>query len=116
LGVSAIALMGVGAAWWFAPAFIAPKLGMTLQQAVGLSTQVGDLGSFFLVAGACILIALLTQNRLWFRPAFLLIGTAALGRIVAWALHDATLAWDMLAVELPIAALLAFAASRQERV
>lgn len=113
LGAPAVVFVIIGASWWVVPTFVAPRLGMAVQEGVGLSSQIGDLGSFFTVMGACILIALVTGNRSWFRPALMLIGVAAAGRVVAWTFHDAALAWDMLAVEVPVAALLLFASTRE---
>ena len=112
LGLVAAVFMVLGAGWLIAPAVVAPRLGMTLQEAVGLSTQIGDLGSFFLTVGVCTLIAQVTGKRLWFHPAIMLLGLAALGRVVAWLFHDAALALDMIAVEAAVTALLVFAATR----
>ena len=89
LGLVAAVFMVLGAGWLIAPAVVAPQLGMTLQEAVGLSTQIGDLGSFFLTVGVCTLIAQVIGKRLWFHPAIMLLGLAALGRVVAWLFHDA---------------------------
>lgn len=113
LGLPAVVFLIIGATWWVAPTLIAPQLGMSVQEGVGLSSQIGDLGSFFAVMGACILTALVTGNRSWFGAALMLIGVAAAGRVVAWAFHDAPLAWDMLAVEVPVAALLAYVSTRE---
>ena len=112
LGLVAAVFMVLGAGWLIAPAVVAPRLGMTLQEAVGLSTQIGDLGSFFLTVGVCTLIAQVIGKRLWFHPAIMLLGLAALGRVVAWLFHDAALALDMIAVEAAVTALLVFAATR----
>ena len=37
-----------GIRWLFAPAGVAPSFGMSLEQGLGLSTQVGALAAFFL--------------------------------------------------------------------
>jgi hypothetical protein len=111
VGAPAAVFLVVGAAWWLAPAFIAPKFGVTLQDGVGLSTQVGNLGAFFLTLGGCMATALVTGNRLWFRPALMLVGGTAFGRIIAWAVHGAAFASDMVAVEVLVAVLLVFSIS-----
>lgn len=109
LAVPAAAFVLIGLAWWMAPVKIAPLLGMTMLEGAALSTQIGDLGSFFLVMGSCILIALVKGDRFWFLPALMLISVAATGRIIAWLAHDAALTLTNLAVELPVAALLVVA-------
>ena len=114
LGVPAAAFVLIGLAWWVAPAQIAGQLGMTMLEGAALSTQIGDLGSFFFVMGACILLALVKGDRFWFLPALMLISMAAIGRVIAWLFHDAALTLDNLAVELPVAALLAVAFKLQE--
>lgn len=102
----------MGLAWLAAPGFVSPKLGMPLLSGVGLSTQIADLASFFLTLGSCIAIGLMTNNRFWFYPAAMLLGIAAGGRVLAWLLHDAALAGDMIAVEIVLATLLIFAAGK----
>ena len=52
-----------GLQWIIAPANIAAQLGMPLLEGVGLSTQIGDMGSFFITVGAMTLIGALSQTR-----------------------------------------------------
>jgi hypothetical protein len=113
VGAPAVVFLALGIGWLVVPAGVGPQLGMTLQEAVGLSTQIGDLASFFLTLGGCVLIALITGNRFWFYPPIMLLGFAAFGRVVAWFFHDAAFAYDMIAVEVAVAALLVFASRRQ---
>lgn len=112
LGAPALAFIVVGVGWWVAPATVAAQVGMTLETGLGLSTQIGDLGSFFVVMGCCILTGLARGQRVWLLAALMLVGVAALGRIIAWLFHDAAFAGEALVVELPVTALLAFAARR----
>jgi energy-converting hydrogenase Eha subunit E len=91
--------MLTGIAWLVFPSFVATQLGMTLLSGVGLSTQIGDLASFFLTLGSCVMIGLITSKREWFYPAIMLLSIAAVGRILFWLFHDAALALDMIAVE-----------------
>ena len=93
------------------PAGIAPMFGLTLADGVGLSSQVGDMAGFFLTLGACALIGMISGQRLWFYPAIMLLGITATGRIIAFLVHDATLATQMIGIE-AIAALVFFVASR----
>ncbi|MGF1469740.1 MAG: hypothetical protein ACFCGT_26750, partial [Sandaracinaceae bacterium] len=76
----------------------------------GLSTQVADLAAFFLTAGACILVGLTTGDRLWFYPTILMLGLAAVGRVLAWLVHGAALTLDMIAVEAIVSTVLVFVA------
>ncbi len=101
-----------GVRWLVAPAGIAPMFGLDLADGVGLSSQVGDMAGFFLTLGACALIGMISGKRLWFYPAIMLLGITAIGRVIAFLIHDATLATDMIGIEV-IAALIFFAASRR---
>ena len=63
-----------GLQWIIAPARIAEQLGMPLLEGVGLSTQIGDMGSFFITVGAMTLIGAITTTRHWFyAPSMLLL-------------------------------------------
>ena len=108
----AILFVVTGIRWLVAPAEIAPNFGLTLGEGIGLSTQVGDLASFFLTLGSCMLIALITERRSWYYPPMMLLAIAALGRIVAWLLHDATLAVSQITVEVVVALILLLASRR----
>ena len=108
----AIMFVVTGTRWLVAPAGIAPDFGLTLAEGAGLSTQVGDLASFFLVLGSCMLIALISERRTWFYPPIMLLTIAAMGRIIAWLFHDATLVVGSIVVELIVAAILLLASRR----
>ena len=53
----------MGLRWLVNPAGSAPQLGLTLETGAGLSSQVGDLSAFFLVAGLSGLIALVSRAK-----------------------------------------------------
>jgi hypothetical protein len=108
----AIFFIVTGVRWLVAPAGVAPMFGLTLDEGVGLSSQVGDMTGFFLTLGSCILIALISGRRTWYYPAIMLLAITALGRIVAWLVHDASLPLDLIAPEI-IIALILFVASRR---
>tara|TARA_R110000772_G_scaffold129051_3_gene236948 strand:- start:4436 stop:4885 length:450 start_codon:yes stop_codon:yes gene_type:complete len=108
--VPALLFIVTGVRWLIAPAGVAPMLGLTLEEGIGLSSQVGDLAGFFLTLGACMLIALISGHRLWYYPAIMLLAFAAVGRVLAWLLHDAALALQLIAPEVIIALLLLVAA------
>lgn len=101
-----------GVRWLVAPAGIAPMFGLELADGVGLSSQVGDMAGFFLTLGACALIGMISGKRIWFYPAIMLLGITAIGRVVAFLVHDATLATDMIGIEV-IAAIIFLVASRK---
>ena len=112
VSLPAVLFMVLGIRWVVAPAGIAAEFGMPMLEGVALSTQIGDMGSFFFAGGLFVLIGVITQKRSWFYPPAMLLGFAALFRTLAWLLHDAAFAVDMIAVEVVLVALLLFAASR----
>ncbi len=99
----------LGLRWLVDPAGVAPTLGLTLETGLGLSSQVADLSAFFLVAGLSILIAVVTRSRTWFYPPVMLLLIAATGRLVAWLVHGAAFALQMIVFEVAVAALLLIA-------
>ena len=103
-------LGGIG--WYVDPARPAERLGMVLMDGVGRSSQIGDLSALFVTAGACVLIGAITRNRTWFYPTVMMMGVAAIGRLLAWLLHDAALAMDLIAVEAGCAALFLLASDK----
>jgi hypothetical protein len=108
----AILFMVTGVRWLVAPAGVAPMFGLTLDQGVGLSSQVGDMSAFFLTLGSCMLIALISGRRSWYYPAIMLLLIAAVGRTLAWLVHDATLAQDLIGLELVVSAILLVSSRR----
>lgn len=105
----AILFLVMGLRWLVAPAGMAPMLGLTLDQGVGLSSQVGDMSGYFLTLGSCMLIALISGRRSWYYPAIMLLLITAVGRILAWLVHDATLALDLIVPELLVSVILLLA-------
>ena len=101
-----------GLRWLLAPAGVAPEFGLALSTGVGLSSQIGDMSAFFLTLGVCILMGLTTQRTLWYYPTIILLSLTAVGRILAWLLHDAALAMNLIAPEV-IVALILLTASRR---
>jgi len=110
--VSAILFVVLGIRWLVAPAGIAPDFGLTLAEGIGRSSQIGDMAGYFLTLGSCMLIALISERRSWFYPPMMLLAITALGRIVAWLLHDATLAVTQITVEVVVALILLLASRR----
>ncbi|EED33393.1 hypothetical protein NOR53_1353 [gamma proteobacterium NOR5-3] len=109
VALPAVLFVVTGLRWLVDPSKAAAQLGMPLLDGLGRSSQIGDLSGFFLTLGMLILIAVITARRVWYYPAIMLLGIAALARLLAWLFHDATLAIEMIAVELVVACLLLLA-------
>jgi hypothetical protein len=112
VALSGLLFLGIGLRWLIDPASAAAQLGMPLLDGVGRSTQVGDMMGFFITLGSTILIALITAKRTWYYPGIMLLALAAVGRLLAWSMHDAALAADMIATEVVISSLLFFASRK----
>ena len=101
-----------GLRWLLAPAGIAPDFGLALGSGIGLSSQVGDMSAFFLTLGVCMLMGLTTQRSVWYYPPIMLLLLTAVGRVLAWLLHDAALATQLIAPEVIVSLVLIFASRR----
>ena len=101
-----------GLRWLLAPAGVAPEFGLALSSGVGLSSQIGDMSAFFLTLGVCILMGLTTGRAIWYYPPMILLSLTAAGRTLAWLLHDAALAMNLIAPEVVVALILLTASRR----
>jgi hypothetical protein len=101
-----------GLRWLLAPAGVAPEFGLALSSGVGLSSQIGDMSAFFLTLGVCIMMGLTTQRTVWYYPPVILLSVSAVGRVLAWLLHDAALATDLIAPEVIVVLILLIASRR----
>ena len=101
-----------GLQWIISPANVAASLGMTLLEGVGLSTQIGDLGSFFITVGAMTLIGAITTTRHWFYAPSMLLLVAALYRTLSTILYGAPFVMSAIIVEISVGLFLIFAGSR----
>jgi hypothetical protein len=110
--IPAIIFIVTGLQFLLDPAAAVKQFGMPLLDGVGRSSQIGDMAGFFLTCGLCVLIAVSTGKRVWFYPAAMLTSITAMGRILAWLLHDAALAINLIAPEIIFTTLFLFAASR----
>ena len=98
--------------WIVMPERAAEGLGMPLLDGLGRSTQVGDFSAFFLALGLLPLLGARTGQAHWLQAAALLLGSAAVLRTTAWAVHGADFATQFIAAEILCAGALLFAASR----
>ena len=106
VALTAVLFASIGLRWLVAPEGVAAEAGMTLMEGLGLSSQIGDLGAFFLSLTIFILLALTTGRRTWYYPPIILLGLTAIMRTMAWIFHGASLAVDMIAVEVIVCAIL----------
>ena len=105
-----------GIAWLVDPARVAAGLGMPLLDGLARSTQVGDLASFFLVAGVTMLLGSRDGRApLLYVPAAL-IGGAAVTRTLAWLWQGADFAAFFITVEVLVAATLITGARRLDEI
>ncbi len=110
----AILFIVTGVRWLVAPAGIAPEFGLVLGEGLGLSSQVGDMSGYFLTLGICMLAALVSGRRTWYYPPALLLFLTAIGRLIAWLIHDAALA-PQIGVEIVVTVILLVASRRLAR-
>ena len=103
-----------GLQWIISPANVAASLGMPLLEGVGLSTQIGDLGSFFITVGAMTLIGAISTTRHWFYAPSMLLLVAALYRTLSTLLYGAPFVMSAIVVEVSVGLFLIFAGSRIE--
>ena len=101
-----------GLQWIIAPANIAAQLGMPLLEGVGLSTQIGDMGSFFITVGAMTIIGAVSQTRHWFYAPSMLLLVAALFITLSTAIYGAPFVLPAIVVEVSVGLFLIFAGSR----
>ena len=107
-----ILFLVTGLRWLLAPVGIAPDFGLALGSGIGLSSQVGDMSAFFLTLGVCMLMGLTTQRSVWYYPPIILLSLTAVGRVLAWLIHDAALATQLIAPEVIVSLVLLFASRR----
>ena len=101
-----------GLQWIISPANVAASLGMPLLEGVGLSTQIGDLGSFFITVGAMTLIGAISTTRHWFYAPSMLLLVAALYRTLSTILYSAPFVMSAILVEVVVGLFLIFAGSK----
>ena len=112
IALPALLFVVMGLRWAIDPGGAAGQLGMTLMTGIGLSAQIGDVGGMFLSMGIMMLIGSATANRVWLCAPALLLALIATFRVIAWVAHGAALTPDTIAVEVIVAGLLLFAATR----
>jgi hypothetical protein len=99
----------MGLRWIIDPSSAAASLSMPLLEGAGLSTQIGDVGSFFVTIGVMTLIGVIKQKRYWLYAPSMLLLVAALYRVLSTILHGAAFAMPLIAIEIIIGLFLIFA-------
>ncbi len=95
----------VNAANWVVDASAAAQgLGMPLLDGVGRSTQIGDIGGFFLAVAVLFGGGAYREDPQWLRGAALLLASAALMRTLAWLVQGAAFAPNFIVPEIALAA------------
>jgi hypothetical protein len=102
----------VAVRWMIDPAGAAGELGMDLMTGRGLSSQMGDVGGFFLGGALMVILGVVTLNKTWLHAAAIMAAAAAFYRVIATVAYGADLVVDGIVVEVVITALMLFSASR----
>ena len=99
----------IGLRWIIDPSSAAASLSMPLLEGAGLSTQIGDVGSFFVTIGVMTLIGVIKQKRYWLYAPSMLLLVAALYRVLSTLLHGAAFALPSITIEIIVGLFLIFA-------
>ena len=107
--IPAVVFLIIGVFWVLQPGIMAENFGMVLSSDLGLSSQIGDLGSYFVSSALMIFYGIYTNNTHWFYPPILIMLLTALFRTLSTLLHDAPFAVDMIGSEILFSGILIYA-------
>ena len=107
--IPAVVFLIIGVFWVMQPGIMAENFGMVLSSGLGLSSQIGDLGSYFVSSALMIFYGIYTNNTHWFYPPILIMLLTALFRTLSTLLHDAPFAADMIGSEILFSGILIYA-------
>ena len=107
--IPAVVFLIIGVFWVLQPGIMAENFGMVLSSDLGLSSQIGDLGSYFVSSALMIFYGIYTNNTHWFYPPILIMLLTALFRTLSTFLHDAPFAADMIGSEILFSGILIYA-------
>ena len=82
------------------PIDVAGYLGMPLLEGIGLSTQLADLGAFFTFSALLIFYGVIYSKGEYLRITALLLGLAAILRVIAWGANGAAFATELIVAEI----------------
>ena len=112
-------LLGLsGLNWIVDPSAAVEGLGLPLLDGVARSTEIGDIGGFFLATTAMIVVGVVRAQAPWLQCAAMLVGAAAVMRLLAWGVHGAALTGGFIGFEIVMTAILlgaAWAVSSESR-
>ena len=111
-GLITLNFLVTGLRWAVAPSGAAEAFNMSLFNGAALSTQIGDIGAFFMGLGLFTLLGLATKKREWFLAAAILVYAAAIFRTLAWLFHGASLMMQFILPEIIIGSLLLIASKK----
>lgn len=111
-GLIALNFLVTGLRWAVAPSGAAEAFNMSLFNGAALSSQIGDIGAFFIGMGVFVLLGLVTKKREWFLAGAILVFAAALFRTLAWLFHGASLTMQFIVPEIVIGTLLLVASKK----
>ena len=109
-GLVTLLFVSTAMQWLFAPALAAEGLGMPLLEGVAASSQIGDLGAFFLVGAIMMGLGQRPGQSHWFYPPALMVGGAALVRSLAALLGHAAFVPRFIVLEIVMMVILLAAA------
>jgi hypothetical protein len=109
LVLPAVFFLFTGFRWLVAPDDAAGALLMPLLRGSGLGSQMADIGGMFLALGLIVLGAVVTRKGAWLMPVSIVLACIVLYRLLAFALHGAPLAFQMIFFELVLSVWLGFA-------
>lgn len=89
-----------GYQWLVSPETAADALMMPLLDGAGRSSQMSDIGGLFLGMGLVIMGAVVTRKGDWLMPVSIILACIGIFRLLAFALHDATLIPQMVVIEI----------------
>ena len=89
-----------GFQWLVSPETAADALMMPLLDGAGRSSQMSDIGGLFLGMGLVVMSAVVTRKGDWLMPVSIILTCIAVFRLLAFALHDATLIPQMVVIEI----------------
>ncbi|MEM7800484.1 MAG: hypothetical protein AAF633_14915 [Chloroflexota bacterium] len=98
-----------GYQWLVSPEAAAAALMMPLLSGAALSSQMSDIGGLFLGMGLVVMGAVVTQKGDWLLPVAIILACIGIFRLLAFALYDAALAVELVAVEVVLAVWFGFA-------
>ena len=107
--IPAVVFLIIGVFWVLQPGIMAENFGMVLSSGLGLSSQIGDLGSYFVSSALMIFYGIYTNNTHWFYPPILIMLLTALFRTLSTFLYDAPFAADMIGSEILFSGILFYA-------